>query len=154
MKDFLLPEEIKILTEKHHDSAYRKQADRIKTILYLNRGFNLEKQEEFKKTYQELKIGKYGKGKIYFVDASHPQHNNMPFYGWIYKGEEKAIKTNSGRERINLNGALNLEDMDITVLSEKKINTHSMMRLILQIVEKQPTGEIFLIMDNASYNHS
>jgi transposase len=258
MKDFLLPEEIKILIEKHHDSAYRKQADRIKTILYLNRGFSfeetakllllddttvrryfkkfkkegidgllecryqgsagfltaeeeaeltkhlkghtyqtvkgivvhvkntyhknysiegmtnllhrlhfaykktkvipgkvdLEKQEEFKKTYQELKTGKYGKGKIYFVDASHPQHNNMPFYGWIYKGEEKAIKTNSGRERINLNGALNLEDMDITVLSEKKINTHSMMRLILQIVEKQPTGEIFLIMDNASYNHS
>src|SRR5436189_4237321 len=42
MKDFLLPEEIKILTEKHHDSAYRKQADRIKTILCLNRGLSFE----------------------------------------------------------------------------------------------------------------
>jgi len=258
MKDFLLPEEIKILTEKHHDSAYRKQADRIKTILFLNKGFsfeetakllllddttvrryfkefkkagidrlleyhyqgsngfltgieettltrhlrehiyqtvkevvlyvqktygktysiegmttmlhrlgfvykktkvipgkvNLEKQEEFKKTYQELKSGKYGKGKIYFVDASHPQHNNMPFYGWIYKGETKAIKSNSGRGRVNLNGALSLEDMDITVLSEKRINTHAMMRLILTLEEKQPAGEIFLIVDNASYNHS
>jgi transposase len=33
---------------------------------------NREKQEEFKKDYLELKSGKYGKGKIYFVDASHP----------------------------------------------------------------------------------
>jgi len=115
---------------------------------------NREKQEEFKKDYLELKSGKYGKGKIYFVDASHPQHNNMPFYGWIYKGETKTIKSNSGRTRLNLNGALNLENMDITILSEKTINTHSMMRLILTIEEKQPSGEIFLVMDNASYNHS
>ena len=115
---------------------------------------NREKQEEFKKDYLELKSGKYGKGKIYFVDASHPQHNNMPFYGWIYKGDEKTIKSNSGRTRLNLNGALNLEDLDITILSEKTINTHAMMRLILTIEEKQPEGEIFLVMDNASYNHS
>jgi transposase len=115
---------------------------------------NRDKQEEFKKDYMELKSGKYGKGKIYFVDASHPQHNNMPFYGWIYKGEEKAIKTNSGRSRLNLNGALNLEDMDITILSEKTINTHAMMRLILTLEEKQAEGEIFLVVDNASYNHS
>src|SRR5258708_4100640 len=115
---------------------------------------NREKQEEFKKDYLELKSGKYGKGKLYFVDASHPQHNNMPFYGWIYKGETKTIKTNSGRSRLNLNGALNLADMDITILSEKSINTHAMMRLILTIEEKQAAGEIFLVVDNASYNHS
>ncbi len=115
---------------------------------------NREKQEEFKKDYLELKNGKYGKGKIYFVDASHPQHNNMPFYGWIYKGETKTIKSNSGRSRLNLNGALNLENMDITILSEKTINTHSMMRLILTIEEKQTEGEIFFVVDNASYNHS
>src|SRR5271155_633397 len=115
---------------------------------------NREKQEEFKKDYLELKSGKYGRGKIYFVDASHPQHNNMPFYGWIYKGDEKTIKSNSGRTRLNLNGALNLEDLAITILSEKTINTHAMMRLILTIEENQPEDEIFLVMDNASYNHS
>jgi len=115
---------------------------------------NKEKQEIFKQAYYNLKQTKQPEDKIYFVDASHPQHNNMPFYGWIYKGEEKAIKTNSGRTRLNLNGALNLEDMKITILSEKTINTHAMMRLILTIAEKQPTGEIYLIVDNASYNHS
>ena len=115
---------------------------------------NKEKQEAFKQTYYDLKQTKKTEDKIYFVDATHPQHNNMPFYGWIYKGAEKAIKTNSGRSRLNLNGALNLEDMDITILSERTINTHAMMRLILTIEEKQPRGNIFLVVDNASYNHS
>ena len=78
----------------------------------------------------------------------------MPFYGWIYKGEIKTIKGNSGRSRLNLNGALSLENLDITVLSEETINTHSMMRLMLKLEEKQSIGEIYLIADNASYNHS
>lgn len=115
---------------------------------------DLKKQEHFKNEYELLKTTKKPEDKIYFVDASHPHHNNRPFYGWIYKGEEKAIKTNSGRKRVNLNGAVNLEDMDITVLSEETINSHAMMRLILYLEEKQPTGEIYLIVDNARYNHS
>lgn len=115
---------------------------------------NSEKQEQFKKEYADLKKNKKPEDKIYFLDACHPHHNNRPFYGWIYKGEEKAIKTNSGRARLNLNGALSLEGMAITVLSEETINSHAMMRLCLAIEEKQPIGEIHLIVDNASYNHS
>ena len=115
---------------------------------------DLKKQEQFKKEYETLKQNKKTDDRIYFVDASHPHHNNKPFYGWIYKGEEKAIKTNTGRKRVNLNGALNLEDMDITVLSEETIDTHAMMRLILTLVEKQLTGDTSIIVDNASYNHS
>jgi transposase len=115
---------------------------------------DLKKQEQFKETYKKVKGKKKPEDKIYFLDASHPQHNNMPFYGWIYKGEVKTIKTNTGRGRLNLNGALNLEDMEITVLAEDTINTHAMMRLILTLEEKQKIGEIYLIVDNASYNHS
>lgn len=115
---------------------------------------DLVKQEQFKEKYTELKQSKKSEDKIYFVDASHPHHNNRPFYGWICKGEEKAIKTNSGRKRVNLNGALNLEDMDITVLFEETINAHAMMRIILHLEEKQRDGDMYLIVDNASYNHS
>jgi len=258
MKDFLTAQEVIILQEAHHSSRLRKNADRIKTILFLNKGFsyqetakllmldevtirrykkeyqktgvdgllenhycgssgyltilqeqeltahlknniyqtvksvtdyvnttcnknysiegmthllhrlgfvykktkqipgkvNLEKQELFKQKYHQLKNTRKPEDKIYFVDATHPQHNNMPFYGWIYKGTIKTIKANTGRKRLNLNGALNLESMDITVLSEETINTHSIMSLIVNLEEKQPRGEIYLIMDNASYNHS
>ena len=44
--------------------------------------------------------------------------------------------------------------MAITVLNEETINSYAVMRLVLTIEEKQTTGEIYLIMDNASYNHS
>jgi len=115
---------------------------------------NLEKQEIFKKEYSLLKQSKKKEDRIYFVDASHPQHNNMPFYGWIFKGVTKTIKANTGRKRLNLNGALNLEAMDTIILSEETIDAHSMMRLIMRLEEKQLQGDIYLILDNASYNHS
>lgn len=115
---------------------------------------NLEKQEQFKREYALLKQRKKKHDRIYFVDASHPQHNNMPFYGWIFKGVTKTIKANTGRKRLNLNGALNLEDMAVTVLSEKTINTEAMQKLIIEIERKQGEGKIYLLMDNASYNHS
>ena len=44
--------------------------------------------------------------------------------------------------------------MNITVLSEETINRYAMMRLLLTLEEKQPMGEIYVIADNASYNHS
>jgi hypothetical protein len=53
------------------------------------------------------------------IEAPVRQLGNRPCYGWIYKGEAKTSRGNSGRRRPNLNGALNLEDMDITVLEEK-----------------------------------
>lgn len=115
---------------------------------------DLKKQELFKQEYQQLKKAKKPEDKIYFVDATHPQHNNMPFYGWIYKGDTKTIKANTGRKRLNLNGALNLENLDITVLSEETIDTYSMMRLVLKLEEKQKAGKVYLVVDNASYNHS
>lgn len=115
---------------------------------------DLNRQELFKQEYQQLKKTKNSEDQIYFIDATHPQHNNMPFYGWIYKGDTKTIKANTGRKRLNLNGALNLENLDITVLSEETIDTYAMMRLILRLEEKQTEGEIYLVVDNASYNHS
>jgi transposase len=116
--------------------------------------FDPKKQAFFLKFYDILKEGKDTEDKIYFLDATHPQHNTKPSYGWIYKGDTKTIKGNSGRRRINLNGALNLEDMEITVLEEQTINTDAMIRLLTKLLEKQKTGTIYALMDNASYNHS
>jgi len=31
------------------------------------------------------------------IDAVHPEHNTMAGYGWIKKGEQRKLKTNSGR---------------------------------------------------------
>ncbi len=111
-------------------------------------------QEEFKKDYQVLKESLNPQDKIYFVDASHPHHNNKSSYGWIPKGEERWIKTNTGRKRLNINGALNLDDLTILTRLEETINADAMVLLIKNIEGHQPEGEIYLILDNARYNHA
>jgi len=42
MKNFLTAQEVIVLREAHYDSEFRKQADRIKAILALNRGLSYE----------------------------------------------------------------------------------------------------------------
>ena len=115
---------------------------------------DVQKQEEFKIEYQKLKDSLNLKDRIYFVDASHPHHNNKSSYGWIPKGEERWIKTNTGRKRVNINGALNLEDLTIITRLEETINADAMVLLIKNIEQHQPKGGIYLILDNARYNHA
>lgn len=112
------------------------------------------KQQAFVTQYEQLKKNKNPEDKIYFVDASHPHHNSMPAYGWIRTGETREIKSNTGRQRINLNGALNLEGMDVVVREDDMINAISVIALLKQIEGIQPEGLIYLIMDNARYNRS
>ncbi len=112
------------------------------------------KQEEFKKEYQALKDNLNPEDKIYFLDASHPHHNNKSSYGWIPKGEERWIKTNTGRSRVNINGALSLDDLTIITRLEETINADAMILLIKNIEDHQPEGRIYLILDNARYNHA
>ena len=111
-------------------------------------------QEEFKEEYQTLKDSLNPEDRIYFLDASHPHHNNKSSYGWIPKGEERWIKTNTGRKRLNINGALNIEDLTIITRLEETINADAMILLIKNIKEHQPEGQIYLILDNARYNHA
>ncbi|MDI6751793.1 MAG: hypothetical protein QME07_02900 [bacterium] len=59
-------------------------------------------------TYQKVKEEKGPNDKIYFMDATHPCHNSMPSYGWIPKGKTKELPSNTGRKRININGAIDV----------------------------------------------
>jgi|SRR3989344_2867711 len=155
--------EICVYAQKHYIQSYSVEG---MTHLIHRLGFvykktkripgklNPQKQIEFIKAYQYLKVTKQKQDKIYFLDATHPQHNSYPAYGWIYKGSVKTIKANTGRNRLNLNGALNIEDMKVTVLEEKTINTDSIINLCTELEKKQQRGLLYLIMDNARYNHS
>ena len=113
------------------------------------------KQIEFLKIYEELKANKSSEDPIYFADATHPQHNSVPAYGWIKKGKEKELKANSGRQRLNINGAINIETLEISVDFYETINYLSTLDLFLNLLKKHPKAEkIYIIVDNAKYNHS
>lgn len=114
------------------------------------------KQEAFLKTYWETKSNLGTNDRIYFLDSTHPQHNTQPSYGWILKGKanDKLVKTNSGRERLNLNGAFNFQDKTVVVLEEKTINAATMVTLLNTIAHKQKTGKVYIILDNAKHHHA
>jgi len=112
-------------------------------------------QEEFIASYRELKETKGVKDPIYFMDGAHPQHNSVAAYGWIKKGTVKELKSNTGRKRININGAINIEEMSPVVGYSDTINAQSTISLLKKIESKHPDAEsIYTICDNARYYRS
>jgi len=115
---------------------------------------NVDKQEEFVKQYKELKEKLDIQDQIYFMDGVHPQHNTIASYGWIKKGQTKYLKTNNGRQRTNINGALNLKTKELVYVEDERINSQTMIALLVLILKKQKQGKIYIVLDNARYYHS
>ncbi len=111
-----------------------------------------EAQQEFVEEYQELKNSKNKHDPIYFVDGVHPQHNSVPAFGWIKKGQTKTIKSNTGRARLNINGALNAETLQVVARNDETINAQSTIELFELLDKKHRKAEIiYVIADNARY---
>lgn len=123
-----------------------------KQVIGIPGKLNKEKQEAFVKEYQELKENKKEDEVILFSDGVHPTHNLHKTKAWIKKGEEKQVRTNTGRGRLNINGALDLETMRVTAHFSETINAETTMELFdkIQLVYKDKTT-IYLIIDNATY---
>jgi len=112
-----------------------------------------EKQELFILEY--MKIKSQSEGKIYFADSTHPQHNPVISYGWIKKGEDFEIPCNSGRYHLNINGAIDIQNLDVVTRTCDWVNADSICDLLRALRNKNPAGEVIhLIMDNARYNRS
>lgn len=92
----------------------------------------------------------------FFLDGVHPQHNTKSERGWIKKGEEFPIAANSGRKRVNINGALNPFDLTNVVIDKTdSVNTQSTIRLLEKIrLQNQSLSTILLFSDNARYYKS
>jgi Transposase and inactivated derivatives len=113
------------------------------------------KQKAWLRYYRWLRTIKGKTAVFLFGDACHPQGNGEPSYGWIYKGEEKQLKSNSGRQHLNLNGVIDIDTLDITMTMPSTVNAQSMIELGKQILKKY-LGEktIYWIVDNANYHRA
>ena len=96
-----------------------------------------------------------GEAVVYFTDAAHPTHNTKPGRGWIRKGEDFTIDCNSGRKRVNINGAVNACKPEHLVYDiADTINAQSTKRLAQQLLRKHPGKSVYMICDNARYNRN
>ncbi|HHB95292.1 MAG TPA: IS630 family transposase [Campylobacterales bacterium] len=111
-----------------------------------------KRQLEHVEMYEMIKEAKDEEDVMLFADGAHPTHNSNPIRCYIKKGESKAIPSNSGRERVNIHGAINIEDMDITYQLPTTINQETTIEFLEQIREKYQTkNNVFLFTDNARY---
>lgn len=92
---------------------------------------------------------------LYFVDATHPAHTGRPAHGWMRKGVTRELRSNHGRTRLNINGALSWHDRSIVQRQEEKITSAAMIALFEQIAARHPGAPaIAVVIDNAKYNVS
>lgn len=112
---------------------------------------DVESQKKFIAQYRRIKKNKAMEDQIYFADGCHPMLNPISGYGWIKKGTEKEIPSNTGREKMNLNGVYNPESGKAIVVESGQINAQSTIELLEKIKKNQRTGKIIVIADNARY---
>jgi transposase len=112
-------------------------------------------QEAFVAKYQQLKENKAEGDVIVFMDAVHPQHNPVLGGGWIKRGKTHCIPSNTGRQRLNINGAMNIETRQLTYRFDETIDAASTLALFDQLQKANPTApRIIAICDNARYYKS
>ena len=114
-----------------------------------------EAQDVFLEQYEAFMDLKAEGIEVVFIDAVHPEHNALAAYGWIKRGSTRELKTNSGRQRLNLHGAINAETHEITVIESETVDSSSTINLFSAIENKYPAAPcIKVILDNAKYHYS
>ena len=157
MRDYnLSKEKIAELEKLHRSLRDKRQADRVKAVIALSKGWSPSQVAEI--LLFDEKTSRHYKGEndpVYFADATHPQHNSVPSYGWIKKGKEKQLKANCGRQRLNINGAIDIETLEPVVGFYDTINAQATIDLFGKIQAKHPDADvIYIIIDNARYYRS
>lgn len=114
-----------------------------------------KQQQEFLATLEMIRENKSENDPILYMDGVHPQHNTMLAYGWIKKGKENIVKSNTGRQRVNINGALDSETHHVIVRDDSSINGQSTIELLKKIESNYPLSDsIYVVCDNAKYYRS
>jgi len=114
-----------------------------------------EKQKAFIEKYKELKKNLKKEDKILFMDGVHPQHNSKPAYGWFKKNKKAQIRSNTGRKRLNINGIVDVENINVIVHEDTAVNADSTIELLKKTEAQYPKAEeITIICDNAMYYRS
>lgn len=119
----------------------------------LPRVADVAKQAEFIAIYENMLNSLADDEAVYFADAVHPEYQSKPAFGWVKKGTNPTLKTTSGRARVNIHGALNLETFDTPFVAPITVDGVSAVQLLAKIEARNPKKRIIhVIWDNAAYH--
>src|SRR6202047_3532263 len=120
----------------------------------ISRKLDPKTQKAFIASYEDLLNSKVDDEVAIFVDAVHPTHAARPVGCWAPKEQKLAIEQTSGRERINIHGAIDLETGQTRMIEAETIDAISTIRLLESLESLYPLMVcIHVFLDNARYHH-
>jgi transposase len=121
----------------------------------ISRKLDEKTQEAFIASYENTLNSMGDDEVVVFVDAVHPTHAARPVGCWAPKEQKLAIEQTSGRERINVHGAINLESGQTRMIEAETIDAISTIRLLESLEALYPLMVcIHVFLDNARYHHA
>jgi transposase len=119
------------------------------------RKLDKDKQKAFIERYEKLLNSLGDDEAVLFADAVHPTHAARPAGCWAPKQETLAIEQTSGRERINIHGAIELATGQTRMIEVVTVDAVSTIRLLQSIEALYPMLMlIHVFLDNARYHHA
>lgn len=92
---------------------------------------------------------------VVFGDAVHPTHAVRPVGCWAPKGEPIAVEQSSGRDRLNIHGAIDLETGQTVMKDVLTVDALSTILLLTAIEASYPNMRlVHVFLDNARYHHA
>src|SRR5436190_12099357 len=116
---------------------------------------NPAKQQAFIKSYHDLLNNMGDDEAVLFADAVHPTHEVRPASCWAPKDVKVAIEQTSGRQRLNIHGAIDLETGQTRMIDVLTVDAVSTIALLMAIASMYPSKRlIHVFLDNARYHHA
>jgi len=113
---------------------------------------NRQVQEQWIKEYSELKENLPSGEAICFMDGVHPTHNTKRTFGWIMTGDRKEICTNTGRQRLNLSGAIDIISKKVLILQDETLDSEATIKFLKKVEHAYPDAiKVHIFCDNARY---
>ena len=121
----------------------------------ISRKLDPAKQAVFIRSYEALLNQLPADEAVMFADAVHPTHAVRAVGCWAPKDIPVAITQSSGRERLNIHGAIDLETGNTRMLDVLVVNAASTIMLLMAIEAMYPGKRlIHVFLDNARYHHA
>lgn len=93
-----------------------------------------------------------GKRQVWFVDAAHFVH--LPFLGFLWCFARVFIQAPSGRNRLNVLGALQATSRQVvTMVNEGYVTAETVVALLYQLAALSAGLPMTIVLDNARYQH-
>ena len=121
----------------------------------ISRKLDPVKQAGFIKEYEAPMNQLAADEAVIFVDAAHPTHTVRPVGCWAPKDVPVAVEQSSGRDRLNIHGAINLETGQTIMKDVLTVDALSTIMLLMAIEAMYPgMRHIHVYLDNARYHHA